>query len=65
MQKVTITRSSANVHLGCFGNFRFEDPICRKHCAIRIRCAIERDQRSFTEFMEEMEIAEDYFVKFR
>ncbi len=65
IKKESTRRSSVKEHLGCFGNFRFEDSICRKHCAIRIRCAIERDQRSFTEFMEEMEIGEEYFLKFQ
>ncbi len=63
--KDIVRRSSVKAHLGCFGNFRFEDSICRKHCAIRIRCAIERDQRSFSEFMEDMELGEEYFLKFQ
>jgi hypothetical protein len=38
--------------------------VCRNHCAIRIRCAIERDQSTFLEVIEEMEAAGDeQFVK--
>lgn len=44
---------SAGNHLGCFGNFTMIDPICRKHCALRLRCAIESDHK------EQMEILED------
>ncbi len=33
-------------HLGCFGRFRSTDPICRRHCAICIRCAAETEQRA-------------------
>ncbi|MCU0561064.1 MAG: hypothetical protein MUD16_12835 [Desulfobacterales bacterium] len=52
-------RVSAHIHLGCFGNFRIEDRVCRNHCAIRIRCAIERDHSTFLEVIEEMEAAGD------
>jgi hypothetical protein len=52
-------RLSAHLHLGCFGNFRIEDRVCRNHCAIRIRCAIERDHSTFLEVIEEMEAAGD------
>ncbi|MFO7709796.1 MAG: hypothetical protein R6V84_16650 [Desulfobacterales bacterium] len=48
-------RVSAHIHVGCFGNFRIEDRVCRNHCAVRIRCAIERDQSTFLEVIEEME----------
>lgn len=36
-----------------------EDRVCRNHCAVRIRCAIERDQSTFLEAIEEMESAGD------
>ncbi|RPJ71921.1 MAG: hypothetical protein EHM15_10100 [Desulfobacteraceae bacterium] len=55
---------SAHLHIGCFGNFRIEDRVCRNHCAIRIRCAIERDQSNFLEVIDEMEAADEgYFLK--
>mgnify|MGYP005843567081 FL=1 len=50
-------RVSAHIHVGCFGNFRIEDRVCRNHCAVRIRCAIERDRSTFLEVIEEMEAA--------
>ncbi len=57
-------RFSAHIHVGCFGNFRIEDRVCRNHCAIRIRCAIERDQSTFLEVIEEMEATGDeYFMR--
>ena len=65
MKNVLIRRSSVNAHLGCFGSFRFDDSVCRVHCAVRIRCAIERDQKEFSEVMEEMDAGDEYFLKFR
>jgi hypothetical protein len=60
----TRKRFSRHLHLGCFGNFRIEDRVCRNHCAIRIRCAIERDQINILEVIDEMEAAgEGYYLK--
>ena len=42
-------------HVGCFGEFNPGDRICRKFCALCIRCAIESDQ------VTKMEILEDLF----
>ncbi len=39
-------------YLGCFGNFSLEDAVCRKWCAINLRCAIEADQRTRLELFE-------------
>jgi hypothetical protein len=58
MKKKTIHRATAGIHLGCFGHFRIEDLVCRKHCAVRIRCAIEKDQKIFMEVLEEMEASD-------
>lgn len=62
----TRRRFSTHLHLGCFGNFCIEDRVCRNHCAIRIRCAIERDQSDFMEAIDEMGAAgEGYLLKSR
>ena len=66
MEKITVQSAAAAVHAGCFGNFRFEDAVCRKRCAIRIRCAIERDEKMLLEFVEEMDVGgDDLFLKFQ
>jgi hypothetical protein len=41
-------------YLGCFGQFRISSPICRRRCAMNLRCAIVRDQSSRMELLEEM-----------
>ena len=66
MEKITVQRAAATIHAGCFGNFRFEDAVCRMHCAIRIRCAIERDEKMLLEFVDEMDVGGDeFFIKFQ
>lgn len=66
MKKITAQCAAATIHTGCFGNFRFEDAICRKHCAIRLRCAIERDDKMLLEVVEEMDVGVDeLFLKFQ
>lgn len=66
MKKITAQCAAATSHTGCFGNFRFEDAVCRKHCAIRLRCAIERDDKMLLEVVEEMDVGVDeFFIKFQ
>lgn len=40
-------------HVGCFGGFNTDDPICKKFCALRILCAIEQDENSRMEILED------------
>ena len=45
---------SLNQYLACFGRYRHDDPICRKRCALNLRCTIERDQNEQFEILEEL-----------
>ncbi|MBI5578123.1 MAG: hypothetical protein HY895_03140 [Deltaproteobacteria bacterium] len=66
MKTITVLHTAAAAYTGCFGNFRFEDAVCRKHCAIRIRCAIERDAKMLLAFVEETDAGGDeFFLKFQ
>ena len=38
----------------CFGEFDLQDKICKRYCALRIRCAVEKDQN------ERMELLDDF-----
>jgi hypothetical protein len=58
-------RTISFLRLGCFGDFRSADRICRLHCAIRIRCAIERDQKIYLEVFAEMNASDDQLLKFQ
>ena len=40
--------------LHCFGEFNVQDPVCRRVCALRIRCAVECGQHDRMEFLEEL-----------
>jgi hypothetical protein len=59
MRKRGLHRTSATIPLGCFGSFQSDDPICRRYCAIRIRCAIERDLAICLEVFEEPATEDD------
>ena len=63
--RVRRARVTAAFRLGCFGGFRSEDRICRRHCAVRIRCAIERDQKIYLEVCEGMAAGDDLLLKFQ
>jgi|GEM_PF-1144324 len=63
--RVHRARVTATFRLGCFGGFRSEDRICRRHCAVRIRCAIERDQKIYLEVCEEMAEGDEQLLKFQ
>ena len=52
------TRPVLEHHVGCFGEFNPEDRICRKFCALCIRCVIESDQVTKMEILEDLFFAE-------
>lgn len=54
MIKVLRVSETAEDQLGCFGNFSIEEAVCRKYCVLRLRCAVERDQNSRMELLEEL-----------
>jgi len=33
-------------YLECFGDLNLKDPICRKYCALRLKCAIEQTEQN-------------------
>jgi hypothetical protein len=50
-------------HLGCFGDFESKDPICKKFCALNIRCAIDSNQNNLMEFLEDLVSSNEIFMK--
>jgi hypothetical protein len=48
-------------HLGCFGEFNINDTVCKKFCALNLRCIIERDQNSRMEILEDLLSGEGAF----
>jgi hypothetical protein len=54
MIKIKDRQISSKNYLGCFGNFNVEDKICKKFCILSVRCAIEHEQISRMEILEDM-----------
>jgi hypothetical protein len=50
-------------HVGCFGEFQKEDLVCRRYCALNIRCIIEQDQNTRMEIFEDMVASETLPIK--
>jgi len=50
-------------YAGCFGGYRKNDPICRKRCALNLRCAIEHDRNERFEILEELVSANGMVIK--
>lgn len=63
MKKELMDKISLDSHSGCFGNFRINDPICKKLCALNLRCAIERDEKVRMELFEELISSDVLFMK--
>jgi len=63
MKKELIDRIALDNHLGCYGDFNKEDPICKKYCALRLRCAIERDQNARIEILEDLVFSDGIYGK--
>ena len=50
-------------YVGCFGGFRKNDPICRKRCAINLRCAIEQERNERFEILEDLVSVDGMVIK--
>jgi len=38
----------------CFGCFNLANTVCRKHCALRLRCVIEQTEQSRLESLDDL-----------
>ena len=63
MKIESLDKSIVADHLGCFGDFSLEDPVCKTFCAINVRCAIERDQNDRIEILQELAFSDDLYMK--
>lgn len=63
MKKELMTQISLDDHLGCIGNFNIQDPLCKKLCALSLRCAIDRDKNARIELLEDLISYNDMFIK--
>ena len=63
MIKELVNQISIDDHLDCLGNFNIEDPLCKKLCALNLRCAINRDKNVWLELLEDLLSYNDVFIK--
>jgi len=54
-----------NDRLDCMGEFNREDDICRNHCALRLRCAIEHSQKARLELIEDIMASNSTYITFQ
>jgi len=63
MKNESKDRNILDNHLGCFGEFNSNDPICKKFCALNIQCAIDSNQNNLMEFLEDLVSSDEIFLK--
>jgi len=63
MKRQLIGRSMLDNHIGCFGRFQLEDPICKSLCALSLRCSTERERSNRLELLEELVSPDTMFTK--
>ncbi len=63
MKKEFMEKFLYDDYVGCFGTFDLSDTICRKHCALKLRCAIEREQNDRLELLEDLVAADAPLLK--
>ncbi len=56
-------KSSIDDHVGCFGNFNVDSPICKKLCVLNISCAVERTHNERMEILEDLVSSDDMSIK--
>jgi hypothetical protein len=44
--------------LDCFGDYTKNNPLCAKHCALRLRCVIEQNHNIRMEVLADLATAE-------
>lgn len=49
--------------LDCFGDYNNNNPVCTKHCAIKLRCAVEQNNNMRIEILEDLMASESSQVK--
>ena len=50
-------------YLECFGDLSLKDPVCRKYCALRLKCAIEKIEQNRLVQLEDIINAQEVSLK--
>jgi hypothetical protein len=48
--------------LDCFGDYAKTNPLCARHCALRLRCAIVQEQNIRTELLSDLSTVEGVVI---
>lgn len=62
-QKEKVRKIHLDDYVGCFGRFRADNIVCKKYCAINLRCAIEQDQNVRLELLEDLVASDDMMIQ--
>lgn len=62
-EKEKLDKIHLDDHVGCFGRFRVDNLICKRYCAISVRCAIEQDQNVRLELLEDLVASDGFMVQ--
>lgn len=52
-------------YVECYGNLNMADSICRKYCALRLKCAIEQKQQMRMLSIEDLMTGQEVPLKFQ
>jgi hypothetical protein len=63
MKNVRLSGRELDQYLGCYGSYSTEDTICQTHCALSLRCAIEKDHHAQMELLEDLMSSSGYSLK--
>ena len=63
MDQKSLRRLPLDHHLGCFGEFNTNDPVCRKLCALRLSCSIEQENNARLEILDDLVSVETIYTK--
>ena len=50
-------------YLECFGDISLKNPVCRKYCALRLKCAIEQAEQNRLVALEDIINAQEVSLK--
>lgn len=63
MKNDSVAGKELDQYLGCYGSYAAEDHICHKRCALNLRCAIDKDNHSRMELLEDLITSDGYVLK--
>ncbi len=63
MKKTLKDAIQCDDHCGCLGEFDGNDMVCKKYCALKLRCAIERSENYQMDIIEELMVFDGISLK--